>query len=85
MMDKVQAIRLAILELGEASDEQLEFFARERLGIAVDVRFVSIIRTTLKQWQMQADFRQRQAEGQLLATPDEAVTDKSDGPATKTL
>jgi hypothetical protein len=47
-MDKVQAVRLTIIELGEASDEQLAAFARERLGVAIDVRFVPIMRATLR-------------------------------------
>jgi hypothetical protein len=63
-MDKMQAIRLAIIELGESSDEQLASFARERLGVVVDVRFVPIIRATLKQRQLQAEFLvRRDAEG----------------------
>lgn len=60
-MDNVEAIRLAILELGATSNEELAAFAQERHGITIEPKYVPIARAMLKQRQLQAQFREKQA------------------------
>jgi len=60
-MEKVEAVRLALAELGEASDEAVSAFVRDRHGVAVVPRFVPVLRAMLKEREMMAAFRQKQA------------------------
>jgi hypothetical protein len=60
-MDKVEAIRLALVELGAASNDELVYFARDRFGVVIELKYVPVIRATLKQRQLQADFLQSRA------------------------
>ena len=62
-MDKVEAVRLALADLGAASDEQLAAFARDRHSVLIEPRFMPIVRATLRQRQLKAQLRERQATG----------------------
>ncbi len=60
-MDKVEAVRLALAELGEVSDERLAAFVRERFGVAVELKYVPVARAMLKHRQLQDQFRRGRA------------------------
>jgi hypothetical protein len=60
-MEKVEAVRLALAELGEASDEVVAGFVKDRHGVVINPKFVPVLRAMLKEKEMMAAFRQKQA------------------------
>jgi hypothetical protein len=60
-MEKVEAVRLALTELGAASDEAVSAFVRDRHGVVVNPKFVPVLRAMLKEREMMAEFRRKQA------------------------
>jgi len=60
-MEKVEAVRLALAELGEASDAAVSAFVRDRHGVVVAPKFVPVLRAMLKEREMVAEFRRKQA------------------------
>ena len=61
-MDRVEAVRLALLEVGEVSSEELAALVRSRFGIRLDVKFVPVLRETLRQQELRDAFYRRRAE-----------------------
>lgn len=47
-MDKIEAVRIAMTELGEVAAEQLTAFVRQRFGVTIDPRFVPIFKATVR-------------------------------------
>lgn len=69
-MDKVEAIRLALAELGEASNEQVAAFVRERFGVVVELKYMPVARAMLKHRLLQAESqRMRAASAELSPAP----------------
>jgi hypothetical protein len=72
-MDKVEAVRRALAELGDVSAEELAAFARERCGVWVDAKFIPVFKAVLKERQLRAAFLQSRsvpanpAEGTVVA------------------
>jgi len=60
-MEKLEAVRLALAELGVTSDEAVAAFVREQHGIVVNPKFVPVLRAMLKEREMMAEFRRKQA------------------------
>jgi len=60
-MEKIEAVRLALADLGAASDEVVTAFVRDRHGVVVNPKFVPVLRAMLKEREMMAAFRQKQA------------------------
>jgi hypothetical protein len=60
-MEKVEAVRVALAELGAASDEAVSAFVQDRHGVVVNPKFVPVLRAMLKEREMMAAFRQKQA------------------------
>jgi hypothetical protein len=58
MLDKTEAIRRAVEELGDAPIEQLAAFARAHFGVAVQLNIIPVIKATLRDREMLARARQ---------------------------
>jgi hypothetical protein len=56
-MNKIEAVRLALKELGEVTDENLVAFVQNRYGVKLDVKMVPVIRATLRGMEMMAATR----------------------------
>ena len=55
-MNMIEAVRLALAELGNVKSEELAAFVKDRYGLTVQPRFVPVIKATLRD-------KQRMAEG----------------------
>jgi hypothetical protein len=53
-MNKIEAVRLALKELGEVTNENLVVFVQSRFGVKVDPKMVPVIRATLRGMVMMA-------------------------------
>jgi hypothetical protein len=69
-MDKVEAVRRALAELGDVAAEELAAFAREHYGVWVDAKFVPVFKAVLKEMQLRAAFLQSRSAA---ATPAEGT------------
>jgi hypothetical protein len=72
-MDTVEAIRLALIELGEAGDDQLAAFAWDHYGVLIDPQYVPIVRAILRHRERKAQRRDRPAAGGAGASPTAAA------------
>ncbi|HYT92284.1 MAG TPA: hypothetical protein VEL76_26455 [Gemmataceae bacterium] len=70
MLDKTEAIRRALEELGDAPIEQLAVFARSRYGVAVPLNIIPVIRTTLRNREMLEGARQPRTAAPRCGPPD---------------
>jgi hypothetical protein len=59
MMTKVEMMREAIRELGEAQAEALAAFIDARYGVNIDPKFVPILKASVREKELQEDFRQK--------------------------
>jgi hypothetical protein len=75
-MEKVEAVRLALAELGDVSVAELLWHIRERHGIAVDPKFVPVFRAMFR------DKEQRAASlrGQAISTAAATTSDDNSSP-----
>jgi hypothetical protein len=60
-MSQVEALRLAMLELGDAPAEELAAYMGARYGVRVWPQFIPVLKATLKDKEMLAE-RRRQAQ-----------------------
>ena len=60
-MDRVEAVRLALKELGEATSEEVAAFVLARYGVGVEARFVPVIREMVRQEERRAAFYRARA------------------------
>jgi hypothetical protein len=56
-MKQIEAVRLALKELGEVTDENLVAFVQNRYGVKLDVKMAPVIRATLRGIEMMAASR----------------------------
>lgn len=75
MIDKTEAIRRALEELGDAPPEQLAAFARSRYGVAVQVNIIPVIKATLRDRELLTRARAKRAAagGNPTTQPGEAA------------
>ena len=57
-MSQMEAVRLAIAEIGDAPAAELSSFIQDKYGVRIDPRFVPVIRTTLQNKERMIHFRQ---------------------------
>ena len=62
-MEKVEAVRLALAELGDVSGEQVAAFVQERHGLKVAPGIVSVIKAMFREKELLASFRRGQGGG----------------------
>lgn len=48
-MDKVELVRLALQELGDASAQELSAFIENNHGVTIEPRFIPIFRATIRE------------------------------------
>jgi hypothetical protein len=60
-MDRVEAVRVALGELGEATSEEVAAFVLARYGVKVDARIVPVIREMVRQEERRAAFYRERA------------------------
>ena len=60
-MDKIEAVRLALAEVGDVTAEELVAFVKVRYGVAVQSNIVPIIKATLRDKERMAVAQQRRA------------------------
>ena len=58
-MDKIEAVRLALVEVGDVTAEELAAFVKDRYGVTVEPRIVPIIKATLRDKERMELARQR--------------------------
>jgi hypothetical protein len=58
-MNQAEALRLAMTELGDASAEELAAHIRARYGVTVRPHFVPVLKATLKDKEILAEWRRR--------------------------
>ena len=76
-MEKVEAVRLALAELGDVSVAELLWHIRERHGIAVDPKFVPVFRAMFRDKEPRVAF----LRGRAISTAAAATSDDSSSPA----
>ena len=60
-MDKIEAVRLALAEVGNMTAEELSAFVKVRYGVTVEPKIVPIIKATLRDKERMAAAQQRRA------------------------
>ena len=60
-MDKIEAVRLALAEVGDVTAEELVAFVKVRYGVTVEPKIVPIIKATLRDKERMEVARQRRA------------------------
>ena len=68
-MDKLQAVRLALAELGDAPAGELAAFVRSRYGVEVPSSLIPVIKTTLRDKELLERVRAVRAEAAAAAAP----------------
>ena len=58
-MTKVEMMQEAVKELGEAQAEALAAFIDARYGVKIDPKFVPILKASVREKELQEDFRQK--------------------------
>lgn len=58
-MNKVEMMREALKELGEATPDDLAAFVHTRYGVKVEPRFIPILKASVRDKEMLEDFRQK--------------------------
>jgi hypothetical protein len=67
-MNKIEAVRLALKELGEVTDANLVAFVQNRYGVKLELKMVPVIRATLRGMEMMAAARVTVAGNIMSAT-----------------
>ena len=68
-MDMIEAVRLALAEVGDVTAEELAAFVKDRYGVTVGPNFVPVIKATLRDKERMAVARQRRAAEAAVAIP----------------
>ena len=68
-MNVIEAIHLALAEIGDVTAEELVAFVRDRYGVTVGPRLVPIIKATLLDKERTAVARQKRVAETAVATP----------------
>jgi heme exporter protein D len=71
-MNHAEALRRAMAELGDESAEELAAFVRKAYGVTVRPQFVPVLKATLQDKEMLAEWRRKAME----ARPDAPVSGK---------
>ena len=61
-MERLEVVRVALAELGEATSEEVAAFVLARFGVKVDARIVPVIRETIRQEERRAAFYRERVE-----------------------
>jgi hypothetical protein len=56
-LNKVEMMRVALKELGDASPEELSAFLEKTYNVKVEPQFISILRASVRDKEMLEDFR----------------------------
>jgi hypothetical protein len=59
-MTKVEMMRLALKELGEATSEEFSAYLEKTYNVKVEPKFISILRASVREKEMLENFRIRQ-------------------------
>ena len=62
-MNQAEALRRAMVELGDVSAEELAAFIGTRYGVTVRPQFVPVLKATLKDKEILAEWRRKSAGG----------------------
>ena len=76
-MDKIEAVRLALAEIGNVTAEELAAFVKARFGVTVGPRIVPIIKATLLDKERMAAAQQKRVAEAAAATPANSTTTAS--------
>ena len=71
-LSKVEMVRRALEELGEASSEKVSAFIERRHGVRIDARFIPIVRASILELEMLE--KARQAAREAVAATERAST-----------
>jgi hypothetical protein len=58
-MNQAEALRLAMMEIGDASAEELAAFVQKNYGVAVRPQFAPVLKATLKDKEILAEWRRK--------------------------
>ena len=61
-MSQVEAVRRALAELGDVSAEELAAYIRTKYGVTVRPQFVPILKATLRDQEILAEWRRKSQE-----------------------
>ena len=61
-MNQAEAVRRAMLELGDVSAEELAAYIRTKYGVTVRPQFVPVLKATLKDQELLAEWRRKSQE-----------------------
>ncbi len=73
-MNQAEALRLAMTELGEASSEELAAHIGTKYGVTVRPQFVPVLKATLKDKELLAEWRRKSEAARLSAQDDKDRT-----------
>jgi hypothetical protein len=73
-MDKMEAVRLALMEIGNVTAEELAAFVKARYGVSVRPKLVPIIKATLLDKERMRTARQNRAAEVARTTPLNSTT-----------
>ena len=68
-MNQAEAVRLAMAELGDVSAEELVAFIRTKYGVTVRPQFVPVLKATLKDKEILAEWRRKSAAAAQGSSP----------------
>ena len=73
-MNMIEAVRLALAELGNVKSEELAAFVKDRYGLTVQPRFVPVIKATLRDKERMAEAQQKRAAEAAINTAASTTT-----------
>jgi hypothetical protein len=68
-MNQIEAVRLAMLEVGNVSSEELVEYIAKRFGVTVKPQYVPILKATLKDKENLAEWRRKSQAATLESSP----------------
>ena len=73
-MNMIEAVRLALAEVGDVTADELAAFVKARYGVTVEPRFVPVIKATLRDKERMAEALLKRVAEAAVVTPPNATT-----------
>ncbi len=68
-MNQAEALRRAMMELGDAPAEELTAFMQKNYGVTVRPQFIPVLKATLKDKELLAEWRRKSAAAAQASKP----------------
>ena len=73
-MDRMEAVRLALAEIGDVTAAELVMFVKDRYGVNVEPRIIPVIKATLRDKERMDAARRKRSSETVVAVADDPST-----------